>query len=83
MSPAFCHNDYVFTLRRRSGLKTGDVVVINHPRFNTIIKRIAEISPEGALRLEGDNPASTDTESLGWQPPSKVIGKVIWHIRPR
>lgn len=82
MSPAFNHGDYVFTLRWRTGLKPGDVVVVDHPRFKTIIKRIAAINPRGELRLYGDNPASTSSEALGWQSADGVIGKVIWHIQP-
>lgn len=83
MSPHFNHDDYVMSFSwRQTEFYVGDVVVLNHPRFLTIIKRIAEINDQGELRLHGDNPASTRSEEIGWQPPHRVIGKVIWHIQP-
>lgn len=83
MSPHFNHNDYVMSFSwRQTEFCVGDVVVLNHPRFFTIIKRIAEINDQGELRLRGDNPASTPSEEIGWQPIHRVIGKVVWHIQP-
>lgn len=83
MSPHFNHNDYVVSFRWR-GMRfcVGDVVVLNHPRLFTIIKRIDEINDAGDLRLRGDNSASTSSDQIGWQPRHRVLGKVIWHIAP-
>lgn len=83
MSPHYNHNDYVVSFRWR-GMRfcVGDVVVLNHPRFLTIIKRIDAINDSGELRLRGDNPISTSSDQIGWHPQHRVLGKVIWHIAP-
>lgn len=81
MSPAYTEGDFVVTLRC-SSLRPGDVVIVTHPRFRTIIKRVSAISPDGLVLLQGDNPASTSSTTIGWQPKARIIGKVIWHCRP-
>jgi len=58
----------------------GDIVLANHPYKSSvkIVKRVAEILPDGALILRGDNPLeSSDSRSFGSISKRDVIGKVI------
>ena len=82
MSPQFVENDYVLAFSRRNlRLKPGQVVVVSHPLYGTIIKRIAQITNDHKLRLRGDNQQqSTSTEALGEIIQEQVIGRVVWHI---
>ncbi|ROS05383.1 nickel-type superoxide dismutase maturation protease [Sinobacterium caligoides] len=82
MLPTFRSGDYVLALkRRRIALDIGDVVVVQHPRFGTIIKRLTGITDGSTLLIAGDNRlASTPQPTLGSITPEQVIGKVIFHI---
>lgn len=81
MSPTFRHDDYVLSFGwRRTRYRTGDVVIASHPTLGILIKRIARIDERNGILLSGDDPASTDSLLLGWQPPSNLLGKVRWHI---
>lgn len=84
MTPNFLHDDYVLIFRWRfSRYRPGDVVVVRHPSLGTIIKRIVERDAQGRLLLAGDNPASTDSASIGWQPQDRLLGSVWWRLTPR
>ncbi|MBM6550727.1 hypothetical protein JQX58_06555 [Marinomonas ostreistagni] len=77
MSPTLHHGDYVITRTCLLNLHAGDVVVVQHPQFDIIIKRIAAILPHG-LTLQGDNlAASTSSERMGLVSHARVLGKVI------
>jgi len=82
MLPNYCAGDYVLTCRLHTSIfKAGDVVVVRHPRFGNIIKRIARIDEASMLVIAGDNPlASTDSETLGLVSSQQVLGKVLWRI---
>jgi len=82
MLPNYCAGDYVLTFRRNhSKFKAGDVVVVQHPRFGNIIKRIQRIEDTSMLAIAGDNPLfSTDSQTLGLVNNHQVLGKVFWHI---
>lgn len=77
MSPTLHHGDYVITRTYLLALRVGDVVVVQHPQFDIIIKRIAAILPHG-LTLQGDNlEASTSSECMGLVSNTRVLGKVV------
>ena len=81
MSPAFCHDDYVVSCAwGKTRYRIGDVVIASHPKLGTLIKRIVRVDDRNRVLLTGDNPVSSDSLTLGWQPSSRLIGKVRWHI---
>ncbi len=81
MSPTFHHNDYVISFSwYTTCYNTGDVVIVNHPDLGILIKRIAQIDHQNRVLLTGDNPASIDSFTLGWQSSKALVGKVCWHI---
>lgn len=84
MSPNFLSGDYVITsVWPFSRYRPGDVVVVGHPVYDTIIKRVVEINAVGELLLQGDSVNSTSTEALGWRARDEVLGKVVWHIQAK
>ena len=79
MLPTLKHNDFVVCFGwKGKRYKVGDVVVVTHPEFKTIIKRIAQIHPTQGLLLAGDNAFSTAPERMGWIAPKQIIGKVVF-----
>lgn len=82
MSPTIQENDYVFSWSWQSmRYKKNDIVLINHPKYQLIIKRILNIRKDGFILFIGDNTrVSTDSEKIGWHNQTIIIGKVILHI---
>jgi len=81
MSPNYCQGGYVVSLSwPLTRYKANDVVVLNHPIYNTIIKRIQYIEDEKSIYIFGDNPNSLSSLSLGVITRKHILGKVIWYI---
>jgi hypothetical protein len=81
MCPAMDHNDYVVcALWPGYRAKVGSVVVVAHPRLNTIVKRVQCVDSLGRLQLSGDHVSSTSSGSMGWVDKEHVIGRVIFCI---
>lgn len=83
MQPGLADGDFVLAFRRgRLVLKVGDRVVVDHPEFGRIIKRVTRLLPGGELDVAGDNLAmSTHSERLGRIPRKRILGKVLIAIR--
>lgn len=83
MSPNFLENAFVFSIKYPlQTLQKNDVILVNHPTFGKIIKRISAISEQG-IWLKGDNPISTRTEEMGLIAKNQVIGKVIFQVKAK
>lgn len=82
MLPTLTANDFVLCYRyRKTQFDVGEMVVVQHPRFGVIIKRIEAITQQGNYVLSGDNKkVSTSSDTLGQISNSDILGKVIWHI---
>ena len=80
MSPALPEGSFVL-FRRASRYRIGDVVLVRHPEFGTIVKRIAAFEP-GFLWLKGDHPSSVSREAMGCLPLKAVLGKQVWSVCP-
>ena len=81
MAPTLAAGDWVVA-RTDGRAAVGDVVVLEHPRRagHLLVKRVARISPAGFWVL-GDSPEqSTDSRAFGSVP--RVIGRVVWRVRP-
>jgi len=75
MTPTLSAGD-VLLLRRRQAVK-GDVVVVSHDRYGTIVKRIDD---DG--NLSGDGPESTSEDDLGRYETATLIGIAVLAITP-
>lgn len=66
--------------RQRSTYATGDVVLVDHPRFGTIIKRAIDVTPQ-QLWLEGANSDSLSRETMGPVERRRIKGKLVFQIK--
>lgn len=83
MLPSFSSGDYLLIFG--SSLcppQINQVVLVNHPRFGKIVKRISKHHPDNGYLLTGDNPQeSTSSQTMGWIPKERIYGRVIWHSK--
>lgn len=81
MSPWAEDGDYVFAVPRGwwpdRVRNPGAVVLAHHARLGLLLKRVAEVNPDGCVRLAGDNPISFTTDALGSFAPEALAGIVI------
>jgi len=81
MLPHLDDGDYVIVSRWGINISIGNVVVVEHPIYHRIIKRVVEVCPNGKLWLSGENKQSVSSEQIGWVQPETVIGKVLFRIK--
>lgn len=81
MRPGLSEGDFVVALRRRRLPRPGERVVLDHPGYGILVKRVEATSPDGHLRCGGDNPASIDASRLGWVTGDRVLGIVCFAVR--
>ena len=65
-------------------MRAGDIVAASDPRQpgRSVLKRVADVGPDG-LFLLGDNPEhSTDSRHFGWVPITSVQGKAVYRDAP-
>lgn len=79
MAPTLEPGDRLVVVRRRSPLRIGDIVLALDPRDagRELVKRVAEIGPQGVL-LRGDDPShSTDGRAFGPLPEGAVAWRAV------
>lgn len=81
MHPKLAEGDFVLASMRFYRLRIDDVVVVSHPLYCTLIKRIQHIDAEKGILLTGENRCSVSSEQMGWINKSRVLGKVIYSIK--
>ena len=84
MEPLFTHGDFIasYTLPFMR-YRVGDIIVVSHPRYDRIIKRIDKINSKNEFSLRGDNlMKSVSSKSIGWIPNKWVTGKLLWQFKP-
>jgi nickel-type superoxide dismutase maturation protease len=78
MLPKMAGGDFVIISRLFFSLKPGDVVVVDHPVYQRIVKRIEKTCSQQGIWLTGDNlSASVSSDDMGWVSRNQVKGKVI------
>ncbi len=83
MLPILKDGDVVL-INPKAKLKKADIVLANHPYKKSvkILKRIKEMTENGALVLIGDNAdESSDSRTFGAVPLKYVLGKVTCRLR--
>lgn len=82
MSPSLMAGNFLLAIaQRRPRLNVGSVVVVEHPRYGRIIKRVSAIDDHGQLWLCGDNQQrSTSTSALGAITTDQVLARVICRL---
>ena len=80
MLPVLTSDDYVIVSRLKR-LGVGRLVVVFHPVYSILIKRIKVINTQGEFLLEGYNEGSISTEEMGWFSLAQVKGVVLYSVR--
>ncbi|GHA42585.1 S24 family peptidase [Photobacterium aphoticum] len=80
MLPVFQPGDFVLISRWFRHLQVGDDVVINHPHYGRIIKRIACVHTNQSLTLTGLHASSVSSTDMGTICPTQVVGKVRYTV---
>jgi len=58
------------------------VIVFRQPGYGMLIKRVRRVLDEGrSFEVRGTQIESSDSRNFGPVLCSRVLGKVIWHIR--
>jgi len=82
MYPVMVEGDYIVINHIFWQLNAGDIIVVDHPIYSNIVKRIVTIARNGDLWLKGENIDSVTSEKMGWVKELWVRGKVIYTINP-
>lgn len=87
LTPAFQEGDYVLILQASFpglSIKAGDVIVFEQPPHGRLIKQVSQVLDSGhSFEVRGSQILSTDSRNFGPVPRERVLGKVIWHIKPK
>jgi len=84
MHPTLRDGDYIVASRIFSKkIMPGDIVIVSHPIYKEIIKRVELIDGEDNLWLVGDGTDTLSTAKMGAIPRSAFMGKMIWHIQAK
>ena len=81
MSPTLAPGDYMIVTRART-IRPGFVVLVDHPKYGRIIKRISSVN-EDFISLAGDGPNSTASDAMGQESLTAVQGRIHWAITPK
>lgn len=60
--------------------RAGEIVVFTHPAYGRLIKRVAQVLPNGSLIVRGTDIDSVDSRTFGAVQPHQVEGVVIAKI---
>ncbi len=79
--PTLEEGDYVLVLNKFFSLKEDDIVIFNHSKYGTLIKKIQKIVNDDKLFVIGTDFDSIDSRTFGEIDKKSVIGKVIFKIK--
>ncbi|MFT5760769.1 MAG: signal peptidase I [Alteromonadaceae bacterium] len=82
MYPVMVEGDYIVINHIFWQLNAGDIIVVDHPIYSNIVKRIVTVARNGDIWLRGENIDSVTPEKMGWVKRLWVRGKVIYTINP-
>lgn len=83
MRPLLHEGDFVLALTVLRRVKLNRLLVVRHPTFGIIIKRVISIAADGSFFLASDNAAGVSTRQMGVMKPEQVLGRVLWCVRQR
>ena len=81
MLPTLASGDFVIASQLFFSLRPGDLVVVHHPSYRRIVKRISRVSKDKQLWLVGDHASSVLPEEMGWIDAKKVHAKVLLTVK--
>lgn len=63
--------------RRKRKVSKGDIVLVDHPEFGRLVKRVAAVTVNGRYSLRGATPNATNEQSLGAVEGSMIKGSLV------
>lgn len=81
MSPILTAGDYVIASRLFFTFQVNQLVIVDHPIYGCIVKRIVEISNTKGFYLSGENANSISSKKIGWVRKEDIKGRVLLSIR--
>ncbi len=89
LSPLYEEGDFVFIIKipfffsfYQPGIHPGDIIVLRHPYYGVLIKRVQWLTPDAKqIFVLGTHAESTDSRTFGLVERKWVQGKVLWQIR--
>jgi signal peptidase I len=85
LTPEFHNGDFVITSKIPFLFTLplpGQVVAFRHPAYGLMIKQVTGVDPEArTVEVQGSAPGSVDSREFGPVPLSRLVGRVIAHIR--
>nr|WP_159063613.1 S24/S26 family peptidase [Thaumasiovibrio occultus] len=79
MLPSLRCGDFVLLACWKTRLLVGDDVVVEHPHYGRIVKRIASVDGE-QVTLTGTHASSVSSAQMGAIARSAIVGKVVYRI---
>ncbi|HBR98531.1 MAG TPA: peptidase S24 [Gammaproteobacteria bacterium] len=83
MSPGLQSGDFVVALTAFCRARLGRLLVVRHPQYGIIVKRVIGIDADDACWLGSDHEAGVSSERMGRVLSDHIVGRVIWRIRAR
>jgi len=81
MLPELTNGDFVIVSKLYFKLKVGDLIVAEHPKYKSIIKRVIKMSTSQGVMLTGTAQESVSSDKMGWISPQHILGKVFCHFK--
>lgn len=84
MEPALREGDWLVVVPPRRTPRGGDIVLVRDPRERTrlLLKRVAEVAPDGVVVLGDQGDHSTDSRHFGTIPLRDVVGRAAFRYAP-
>ncbi len=73
-------NNSIALFRRRKGVTRGDVVLVDHPEFGIIVRKVSAVGREANIHLRGTSRQSTSQERLGKVAPDRIMGTLVLRV---
>ncbi|MEL7128553.1 MAG: S24/S26 family peptidase [Pseudomonadota bacterium] len=67
--------------RRRAAYGSGDILLVKHPRYGTIVKQLVNETAAG-IALKGLSRHSVTSQAMGRVPKGAIMGKLAWLSAP-
>lgn len=83
MDPTLRNGDYIVAAKSYfTHYQVADIVLVQHPQFGEIIKRIYQIDDNLQYWLCGDGTDTLSPQTMGAINRSDIKAKLLWHIKP-
>lgn len=81
MLPFLCSGDFVVVSRIFISIRVNDVVLVKHPIYGEIIKRVVKVCQAQGVWLKGEGIESVSSEQIGWIRLEQVQAKLLFPIK--